>query len=287
MAASTAIMEVTERYFPSQVIQRSHQLPVVVDFWAPWCGPCRVLGPTLERLAAEANGAWALVKVNVDDAPDLAAAYGVQGIPAVKAFRNGKVVAEFVGAQPEGVVRQFLAGLAPSEAEVLADQGDALEQAGKWEDAAAKYRAALAKKADLAQALVGLGRVLLEQGQPQEAVEALRRAADDPTYGAEAAALLAEANVVSQAQAAGSVEEARAKLAADPKSSEAQYNLAMALAAGGEYQEALDLLLGIVRRDRRWNDNAARRAMLNLFDLIGEENPLTREYRNKLSQALF
>lgn len=287
MAASTAIMEVTERYFPSQVIQRSHQLPVVVDFWAPWCGPCRVLGPTLERLAQEAGGAWALVKVNVDDAPDLAAAYGIQGIPAVKAFRNGKVVAEFVGAQPEGVVRQFLAGLAPSEAETLADQGDTLERAGQWEQAAGKYRAALEKKADLAQALVGLGRVLLAQGQPQAAVETLRRAADDPTYGAEAAALLAEANVVSQAQAAGSVEEARARLAADPKSIEAQYNLAMALAAGGEYAEALELLLGIVRRDRRWRDDAARLAMLGLFDLLGDENPLTRAYRNKLSQALF
>ena len=287
MAASPAIMEVTERYFPSQVIQRSHQLPVVVDFWAPWCGPCRVLGPTLERLAQEAGGAWALVKVNVDDAPDLAAAYGVQGIPAVKAFRNGKVVAEFVGAQPEPVVRQFLAGLAPSEAEVLADQGDALERIGQYEAAAGKYRAALEKKADLAQALVGLGRVLMELGQPQEAIESLRRAADDPTYGAEAASLLAEASLAAQAQTAGSVEEARAKLAADPKSVEAQYNLALALAARGEYQEALDLLLGIVRRNRRWNDDAARRAMLSLFDLMGEGNPLTREYRNKLSQALF
>ncbi|MFN8483919.1 MAG: thioredoxin [Anaerolineae bacterium] len=287
MAASTAIMEVTERYFPSQVIQRSHQLPVVVDFWAPWCGPCRVLGPTLERLAQEADGAWALVKVNVDDAPDLAAAYGVQGIPAVKAFRNGKVVAEFVGAQPEGMVRQFLAGLAPSEAEVLADAGDALERTEQWEAAAGQYRAALEKKGDLAQALVGLGRVLLAQGQADEAVAALQQAVDDPTYGAAAAALLAEANVVSQAQAAGSVEEARAKLAAEPKSVGAQYNLAMALAADGEYREALELLLGIVRRDRRWNDDAARRAMLSLFDLMGEDNPLTREYRNKLSQALF
>ncbi len=287
MAASTQIMDVTERYFPTMVIQRSHELPVVVDFWAPWCGPCRTLGPTLERLAGEANGAWALVKVNVDDAPDLAAAYGVQGIPAVKAFRNGKVVAEFVGAQPEPMVRQFVAGLAPSEAEVLADQGDALERAGQGEAAAGKYRAALAKKADLAQALVGLGRVLLDLGQPQEAVEALRRAADDPTYGAEAASLLAEANLAAQAETAGSIEEARAKLAAEPKSVEAQYNLAMALAARREYPEALDLLLGIVRRDRRWNDDAARRAMLSLFDLMGEDNPLTREYRNKLSQALF
>lgn len=288
LAEKNFVVDVAEADFEREVIERSRTTPVVVDFWAPWCGPCRVLGPTLEKLAREGQGAWILAKVNVDNAQRLAMQYGIQGIPAVKAFKNGRVATEFVGAQPEAMVRRFLSQLAPNEAEQVIDHAEALARAGKLDQAAVAYRKALEADADDAAALLGLARVLLMQGQDEAAVETLRRVVDDLDYGPEARALLAQAQFVAEAHAVGGVEGARAKLAADPNDPEAQFGLAAALVVEEEdYREALETLLGLVRRNRRWRDDAARLAMINLFDLLGDDDPLTREYRAKLAQALF
>src|SRR5437763_7315895 len=169
--ASAAMMDVAAATFEDDVIEASFERPVVVDFWAPWCGPCRMLGPLLERLAGDADGAWLLAKVNVDQNPEVAARYGVQGIPAVKGFRDGRVVAEFVGAQAEPTVRRFLERLAPSTADRDVAEGQRL--AGLDESAAAEsaFRRALAAQPNHPGALLGLGRVLVESERLAEAEE--------------------------------------------------------------------------------------------------------------------
>src|SRR5215213_8776107 len=161
--ASPFIFDVSEAEFEEKVLARSHEVPVVVDFWAPWCGPCRTLGPILERLAAEAQGAFVLAKINVDNNPRLSAAYKVQGIPAVKAFRNGSMVDEFSGALPESRVRDWLKRLIPAPLDQLAEVAAALE-AHDPQAAAARYREALALDANHPASLLGLGQLLIADG---------------------------------------------------------------------------------------------------------------------------
>ena len=287
MVANEAVIDVTEATFAEDVLERSYTTPVVVDFWAEWCGPCRYLGPVLEKLAGEANGAWTLAKLNVDYAPNLSAQFGIQGIPAVKAFKNGKVVAQFVGAQPETNVRRFLTMLVPTSAGRKVDQAQEAERAGRWETAATLYREALTETPDDAQAMLGLGRTLLGLDQVDEGIEWLQKVADHVTYGATARGLIAQARLTREAEAVGGMEGAQARLAANPADLEAQYGLAAAYAAEGEYAPAFDTLLASVRRNRGWKDGLARQTMIQLFDLLGDDDPLTREYRGKLSQALF
>src|SRR5919198_1360308 len=170
---SAGVMDVSAATFEADVIEASFERPVVVDFWAPWCGPCRMLGPLLERLAGEAGGAWVLAKVNVDQAPAVAARYGVQGIPAVKGFRDGRVVVEFVGAQPEPAVRRFLERLAPSTAERDVGEGQRHADLGDLTAAVAAFRRGLASHTDHPRALLGLGLGLAESGRVAESEEAL------------------------------------------------------------------------------------------------------------------
>lgn len=281
------VIDVTEATFARDVLERSKEVPVVVDFWAAWCGPCRMLGPILERLAAEANGEWILAKLDVDQAPQLSAQYGIQGIPAVKAFRDGRVVAQFVGAQPEPNVRHWLTSIAPTPTDELLDQAADREEAGDWRTAAATYRQALALSPQDATATLGLGRALLLLGQTDEATVLLQGIADDIDLGGEARALLTQAQLAHEAMAVGGEAGARARLAANPNDPEALYGLAAALAGEEDYRGALDTLLILVRRNRRWHDDAARKTILGLFEFLGDGDPLTQEYRSKLSQALF
>jgi len=278
---------VSERDFAKEVLARSRDVPVVVDFWAAWCGPCRVLGPTLERLAAEFNGAFQLVKVDVDQNPRLASQFGVQSIPAVKAFRDGQVVSEFLGAQPEPVVREFLRKLLPSAADYLAVQARRLENEGRFQKAEEVYRQALASEPEHPASLLGLGRVLLALDREDEACPYLDEALRFPVAGAEARRLLARVNFRRAAAACPDVATAQQRLATEPANLEARYCLAMQLASAERYGEALEHLLTIVRRDRGFRDDGARKAMVDIFDLLGDEDPLTREFRGKLSAVLF
>lgn len=283
---SANVIDVTDQTFATDVIERSKTVPVVVDFWAAWCGPCQMLGPILENLANEFNGDFILAKVDVDGNPQTAMEFRVQGIPAVKAFRNGNVVSEFTGAQPEPQVRQFLEGLRPSEVDLLAKQGFEWEVNNQPAMAEESYRAALAKKSDHFPAKIGLGRVLLNQGETDEATSILQSipagAAEKPV----ADALLAGADFIKHA-AGYSEAELRTKVKDDPDDVASRYALASLLAAEQRFAEALEQFLETIRHDRSYNNDGARKAMLAIFTILGEEQQISKEYRQKLANALF
>jgi putative thioredoxin len=277
-------IEVGERNFETAVIERSQQTPVVVDFWAPWCAPCRTLGPILERLAQEYGGQFLLAKVNVDQNPELSTALNISSIPMVLGFRDGQAVAEFVGAVPEAAVRQFLMRLLPSEADGVATEGDALRAGGKIEEAEAKFKRALDLDARCERALVGLAAILASRGEHDEALALLERVGPGP-FGQDAAKLAAEIRV--RQGGGGDEQSLRAKVAADPADLESRFLLAQALAAAAKHQEALEGYLEIVRRNREFRDDAARKAMLDIFDLLGPGHDLTTRYRSELAKVLF
>lgn len=284
--ATKYVIDVTDQNFATEVLERSKTVPVVVDFWAAWCGPCRMLGPILEKLAQEYQGGFILAKLDVDKNPVTARQYYVQGIPAVKAFRGGKMAGEFTGALPEPQVRKFLEGLAPSEADLLAQQGYQWEANQQPAMAEANYRAALEKKPDHYPAKVGLGRVLLSLGKIEEGVVLLDSIPPGVTERAAADALIATAQF--QKFSTGHSEaELQAKIEANPNDVASRYALASLYASQQKFTQALDQFLEVVRRDRSYNDDGARKAMLALFITIGEGQPLAREYRQKLANALF
>ncbi|MCB0244279.1 MAG: thioredoxin, partial [Anaerolineae bacterium] len=265
------IIEVTDQDFARTVIEQSRRVPVVVDFWAPWCGPCRMIGPVLERLATEANGAWILAKLNVDHNQQTASRYGIQGIPAVKGFRDGQVVAEFVGAAPEPQIRRFIDQLVPSAADIMAQQGKEFEAAGQDASALAAYRRALVSNPNHPAALLGLGRLLVKQDQYDEAISTLQRVPFGKPQRAEAESLIAKASFRQQSDLTGGEVEARRKLAANPDDLEARLALASAMAAKSSYREALEGYLEVVRRDRGPYRDRARKDMLSLFTVLGDD----------------
>jgi len=282
-----AVFDVADRNFQQQVIEQSRSRPVIVDFWAPWCGPCRMIGPVLERLAREAQGAWVLAKLNVDDNPQTAGRYGIQGIPAVKGFREGKVAAEFVGAQPEPAIRRFLDQLVPNEADTLVKTARNLEAGSKLAEAEALYRQALRSDGHHATALLGLGRVLFHQDRLEEALTTLQRVPFGRPERAEAESWIAKASFRQEAELSGGEVEARRRLAANPNDLDARLTLATSLAARAHYREALEGLLEVVRRDRGAFRDRARKGMLNLFGILGDDHELTQEYRPQLASLLF
>ena len=280
-------IEVTDQNFEQQVVERSHAVPVVVDFWAPWCGPCQAIGPLLEQLAEEQDGKFVLAKINVDDNPMLAQAFAIQSIPAVKAIRNGAIAGEFLGAQPEPAIRQFVADLLPSEAESLAREGIRLAEEGKTQGAESLYRAALSKEENQPLALLGLSRLLVERGDAADALALLGKIPLNAPESDAAQQLMSQIRLQQGGENAGNEQEYRDKLAANPDDLEARFELAQALAASGKYQEALTEYLEIVKKDRGFQDDGARKAMLEVFDVVGPRSELAEHFRSELAKVLF
>lgn len=291
MKDNTYVIDVTEATFEREVIERSQEVPVLVDFWATWCAPCRMLSPTLEKLAHEFNGAFVLVKVDTDQNMRLAQQYRIQGIPAVKAFRNGQVVNEFVGAQPEPRVRDFLRAILPNEADQLAARGAAAEGRQDLAAAATAYQQALERQPDQPLALLGLGRVALAEARFDDAIEFFSRVPPASPQGEEARQLIVQTRVRAESAALGQEEDLLAKQATasagSPAWLDAQIGLGKLRIAQGQYASGLDLLLEAVRIDRTYQDSAARKAMVDVFALLGDQNSLTVTYRRRLSSVLF
>ena len=280
MAQTSNIIEVQEATFERDVVQKSYEKPVVVDFWAAWCGPCRMLGPILERLAAEPNSNFVLAKVDVDANPGLSMRYGVRGIPAVKAFSNGQVVDEFVGAQPEPMVRQFLSRIAPSEAEQTAVTAEELLADRRWSDAELLFRDMLEADPANSTAKLGLARALIGQGEGCKAQFYLEELKSIPETLASAEMLFPLAAYICSA-AEKSDENAEVTVV------EAQYRQSARLFSQGKIAPALDGLLDVLRYNKNYRDGQAKAVMLGIFELLGDDDPLTNAYRREMASVLF
>jgi putative thioredoxin len=283
--SSTCIIDVTSETFAREVIERSWTVPVVVDFWAPWCAPCRLLSPILDKLAGEYGDKLVLAKLDIDQSPDIAGELGVRSIPAVLGLRDGMVYDGFVGAQPEAVVRSWLDRFLPTEAEVLAAEARRLEVSSP-RDAEAKYGQALALQAELPQAQIGLTRLALAAGQLESAAARIAALERRGFLEPEAEKVKAELTLRAQAEGAGSIEAARTALAANPDGLGPKFALAEALAAAGQYADALALCLELVERDRKGIGERARQTMVAIFQLLPPDHELVTEYQRQLSMVL-
>lgn len=284
------IIDTTTQTFMADVIEESKTRPVLVDFWAPWCGPCKTLGPVIEKAVRAQKGKVKLAKMNIDEHPAIAGRLGVQSIPAVFAFVNGQPVDGFMGALPEGQVVSFIerltGGAAPDMAEIL-EAAEAALAAGDASGAAEIYAHVLAAEPDNLKALAGMVRahILFEDLDQAEAMLAQVPAAkaNDPAVAAARAAL----ELARQAASLGETSGLEADVAADPTNHQARFDLALALNAENRRDEALAHLLEIVKRDRSWNEDGARKQLVQLFEAWGPTDPLTVSGRRKLSAILF
>ncbi len=277
---SEFIFDTAEATFETDVISRSYETPVIVDFWAPWCGPCRSLGPVLEGLAQERGGAFLLAKVNVDENPGLSVRFGVQGIPAVKAYHNGEVVAQFTGAAPERTVREFIQRVAPGEADAVISEASSLLATRHWEQAEERLRVVLDSQSHNPAAALGLVRALIAQGKGDAALAFIE---DFPA----SSEIVAAQQLQPLARLLAEVEYGTGDDVDGVSPLEAQYWQSARLLARGQHAAAMDGLLEVLRQDKDFRRGEPRLVILGVFALLGDDDPLTRQYRDELAGILF
>ncbi len=281
------VTDVAEANFQEQVVEHSRTRPVIVDFWAAWCGPCRTLTPILEGLAEEFGGAFLLARVNTEEAPQLSRQFQIQSIPMVVVFRDGKPVDQFIGLLPESEVRRFLREHCPSEADQIVVLANEKMASGDVEAAYQDLREAQAREPDHSGALLGLAQIALERHNYDEMDELVAKISPLSSQADSAERLKMVGRLQRQCREAGGLEGSRHRSEKDPAKLEARYALACCLAVSQEYRESLDILLRIVAEDRSFGDDAGRKTMLDVFALIGNRSPLAEEYRTLLSRAIF
>jgi len=289
--AGDVVSDTTTQTFRKDVIEESRRQPVLVDFWASWCGPCKQLTPILEKAVRSAKGAVKMAKMNIDEHPAIAGQMGIQSIPAVIAFVNGQPADGFMGALPESQVIAFLERVTRKEIggeeKELLKSADAALVAGDAAGAAELYSEVLAGDPAHVHALAGLARAMVETGNVEEAKHILEQVPESKQNDSAVAAARAALEVAEQAAHLGPVAELEEKVAANPLDHQARFDLAMALNANNRRQEALDQLLEIVRRDRKWNDDAARKQLVQFFEAWGPTDEHTISGRRRLSSILF
>ncbi|QQS10613.1 MAG: thioredoxin [Rhodospirillales bacterium] len=289
------VKDTDQRAFGKDVIEASRERPIIVDFWAPWCGPCKTLGPVIEKVVRAAKGAVRLVKINIDENQMLAQQLRIQSIPAVYAFFQGRPVDGFVGAQPEGQIKQFVdrlvqatggAGAGAAIAEALEEAKAALE-AGDATTATQIYAEVLQEEPENPLAIAGMAKCFLAAGQTEEAKGVLAKLPPAVANHAEIAAVRSAIDLAEQATKAGPTAELEARIAADPKDHQARLDLAIALYAAGDKAGATDQLLTSIKLDRNWNEAAARMQLLKFFEAMGFADPVSVDGRKRLSSILF
>ena len=278
MMATENIIDVNELNFEYEVVNYSQNIPVLVDFWAEWCQPCKVLGPSLEKIVEEANGGLRLAKVNIDQNQNLALQYTVRSIPTVKAFIEGQVAAEFVGAQPETRLREFVSKLSPpSPVDLDIKKGQGLLLSQEWSEAESILRKASGQKPDSPAIQLGLATALLAQNQPKEALELLKAIPSGREFN-RAQQMLPYAETLMQFQQ---------DLLPDESGLDAIFKNSIRLASRGKFFIALDGLLDLLREDKHYSDGLAQQIVLGILEIVGDEDPQTRQYRAELASVLF
>ena len=283
---SNWIVDVDPQNFRSEVIERSLTVPVVVDFWAEWCGPCKELGPALEAAAKQGNGRFVLAKVDVDKHPDLTQAFQVQGIPTVMGLSDGKVVDGFQGALPPAELAAFLDRLAPAQAGVV-EKARELAEAGDAEGAMELLRAHLIEQGDDAVARIALAELLLDAGKLVDAKKVADKLTEADWESDPGRALKARLALAEEAEGAGDLAKLEADVEASPEDPDPRIALGKALVAGGRHADGLEHLLEAYELDPKHDGEAARKAMLEVFDMLGPEDPVANDFRYRLSLLLF
>jgi putative thioredoxin len=290
-AGGEVIKNTTAATFAKDVIEASRQVPVLVDFWAPWCGPCKQLTPIIEKIVRAQNGKVRMVKINVDENQAIASQLRVQSLPTVYAFRDGRPLDGFMGAQPESAVKAFVDRLlgeeAATDAAAAIEAADKALEAGDLQGAAEVYAAVLQEDPQNVAALAGLAKCYLKSGDVARAEQTIGLVPPDKRETAAVASVRAALDLAKMAAKAGDTSKLEATVKAEPANHQARIDYAMALAAGGKKEQAVDQLLESIRRDRKWNEEAARKQLVQFFDAWGAKDTATLDGRRRLSSILF